>query len=113
MKQVNITNDMFLALSRVTECTTDVRHSYRLRVNTMDDSKPIGQRPIEKRELTFERIPIGTLLYIIEYIVNSCELVSDVVFEKFSDVYPWPIRVQIIGSVVDDTTSLFTLEMVG
>lgn len=33
--------------------------------------------------------------------------------ELVSDVYPWPIRVQIIGSVVDDTTSLFTLEMVG
>lgn len=113
MKQVNITNDMFLALSRVKECTTDVKHTYRLRVNTMDDSKPIGQRPIEKRELIFENIPIATLLYVIEYIVNSCELVSDVVFEKFSDVYPWPIRVQIIGSVVDDTTSLFTLEMVG
>lgn len=113
MKQANITNDMFLALSRVKECNTSVKHSYRLRVNTMDDSKPIGQRPIEKRELTFERIPIATLLYVIEYIVNSCELVSDIVFEKFSDVYPWPIRVQIIGSVVDNTTSLFTLEMVG
>ena len=113
MKQVNITNDMFFALSRIKECTTDVKHSYRLRVNTMDDSKPIGQRPIEKRELIFENIPIATLLYVIEYIVNSCELVSDVVFEKFSDMYPWPIRVQIIGSVVDDTTSLFTLEMIG
>lgn len=112
MKQVNITNDMFLALSRVKECTTDVKHTYKLRVSTMDDSKPIGQRPIEKRELVFENIPIATLLYVIEYIVNSCELVSDVVFEKFSDVYPWPIRVQIIGSVVDETTSLFTLEMI-
>lgn len=79
----------------------------------MDDSKSIGQRPIEKRELTFERIPIATLLYVIEYIVNSCELVSDIVFEKFSDAHPWPIRLQIIGSVVDNTTSLFTLEMVG
>lgn len=113
MNQVNITNDMFLALSKLKECTTDVRHSYRLRVNTMDDSKPIGQRPIEKRELTIMNMPIATLLYVIEYIVNSCELVSDIVFLKFREDNPFPIRVQIIGSVVDNTTSLFTLEMVG
>lgn len=112
MNQVNITNGMFLALSRVKECNTSVKHSYRLRVNTMDDSKPIGQRPIEKRELTIN-MPIATLLYVIEYIVNSCELVSDIVFEKVREDNPFPIRVQIIGSVVDNTTSLFTLEMVG
>lgn len=113
MNQLNITNAMFLALSRLKECNTSGKHSYRLRVNTMDDSKPIGQRPIEKRELTIMNMPIATLLYVVEYIVNSCELVSDIVFEKFREDNPFPIRVQIIGSVVDNTTSLFTLEMVG